>query len=169
MITCATPPPRGLKLSSMVIPAVVLCISAVVSVAKEPTLEAALLHRLIGTWQGRAEQTPIGPTPYDIAFSRMGDGAVYGVADPGLALHHWRFLVVDGHLRLRFLSTFRGNKRPMWLYAESLTETAAHFRGRDRDHVTVHVEPGEQDLKLDIFLRDKPHVSIRLERMLESP
>ena len=169
MMVPVTPRACGLKLSGTVILAVVLCINMVVSVGKEPTLEAAFLHRLIGSWQGPAEQTPIGPVPYDIEFSRMDDGAVYGVAELDVALHHWRFLIVDGHLRFRFLSTFRGNKRPMWLYAESLTATAARFQGRDRDHLVVGVEPREQELKLDIFLHGKPHVSIRLKRVLESP
>ena len=153
----------ALKLGAMAILAAALCVGADGSPAQERTLETAILDSLLGAWRGRAVQTPIGPVSYDIEFSRMDDNAVAGVADLGAALHHWRFLIVDGHLRLRFLSTFRGNSRPTWLYTESLTPTAAHFRGRDLDHLTVRVEPGEHDLKLDIFLRGNPHVSIRLE------
>ena len=152
-----------LKPVAMVFLAAALCLDLVGSPAQERTPETAILDSLLGSWRGRAVQTPIGPVSYDIEFSRMDDNAVAGVADLGAALHHWRFLIVDGHLRLRFLSTFRGNTRPTWLYTESLTPIAAHFRGRDLDYLTVRVEPGEHELKLDIFLRGNPHVSIRLE------
>ncbi len=159
---------RRPALNGVVIMAAVSCAVMVGAAAQERSLEAVFLERLLGSWRVSDMQTPIGSVPYDIEFSRMDDGAVYGVADPGAAFHHWRFLVVDGHLRLRFLSTFRGNRRPFWLYAESLTETAARFRGRDLDHLAVRVEPGERALKLEIFLRDQPHVSIRLEHAQET-
>jgi hypothetical protein len=159
----AAPEERRLNLARALMPVAVLCFITGSTLAAEQTLEAAFLDSLIGVWEGRAVQTPIGPAPYDIAFARTDDGAVAGVADPGAALHHWRFVIVDGHLRLRFLSTFRGNERPIWLYAESLAPGAVRFRGRVLDHLAVGVEPGATELKLDIFLHGKPHVSIRLE------
>ncbi len=142
--------------------ALVICMIAGSSFATEQSPEGIFLQNLIGTWRGQATRTPVGPAPYDITFARIESGAVAGTADPGAALHHWRFFITNGHLRLRFLSTFRGNTNPTWLYTEEVSSVGAFFRGRDLDHLTVNIELNVNELRIDIFLHDAPHVSISL-------
>ncbi len=142
--------------------ALVICMIAGSSLATNDLPEGIFLQNLIGTWKGRADRTPMGPLPYDIVFAPIQGGAVAGTADPGAALHHWRFFIANGQLRLRFLSTFRGNTNPTWLYTEEVSSVGAFFRGRDLDHLTVKLELRANDLRIDIFLHDAPHVSIRL-------
>ena len=70
--------------------------------------------------------------------------------------------MVAGQMRLRFLSTFRGNTNPTWLYTEEVSSVGAFFRGRDLDHLTVKLELRANELRIDILLHEVPHVSIRL-------
>jgi hypothetical protein len=142
--------------------AIVTCLVAISSFAEDRSPGAAFLDKLLGSWNGRAVLTPVGALPYDLDFARTEGGAVAGTADPGAALHHWRFFMVNGQLRLRFLSTFRGNTRPTWLYAEQASPAGAFFRGRDLAHLTVKIKWEANQLRIDIFLQDSPHVSIRL-------
>ena len=146
----------------MAVLALVICAIASSSFATNRAPEDIFLQNLIGPWKGRAIRTPAGPVPYDITFARIESGAVAGTANPGAALHHWRFFITNGHLRLRFLSTFRGNTNPTWLYTEEVSSVGAFFRGRNLDHLTVNIESNVNELRIDIFLHDAPHVSIRL-------
>lgn len=142
--------------------AVVICAIWGSSFTVDRSPEGIFLQNLIGSWKGQAVRTPVGPVPYDITFARIESGAVAGTANPGAALHHWRFFMVAGQMRLRFLSTFRGNTNPTWLYTEEVSSVGAFFRGRDLDHLTVKLELRANELRIDIFLHDAPHVSIRL-------
>ncbi|MCZ6892599.1 MAG: hypothetical protein O7H40_00960 [Gammaproteobacteria bacterium] len=146
----------------MAVLALVICMIAGSSFAAKQSPEGIFLQNLIGPWKGRAIRTPVGPVSYDITFARIESGAVTGTANPGAALHHWRFFVANGQLRLRFLSTFRGNTKPTWLYTEEVSSVGAFFRGRDLEHLTVNIEMNVNELRIDIFLHDAPHVSIRL-------
>jgi len=125
---------------------------------------AAFLDALVDNWDGRAVRTPHGPLPYDIEFSRSADGAIAGLADPGAALHHWRFLVEDGQLRLRFLTTFGGNTTLIWLNAETVSQTAVMFRAEDPPSLHVRVTNTGEEVNMDVFLHGEPHVNIRLLR-----
>ena len=70
--------------------------------------------------------------------------------------------MVAGQMRLRFLSTFRSNTNPTWLYTREVSSVGAFFRGRDLDHLTVKLELRASELRIDTFSHDALHVSIRL-------
>ncbi len=129
----------------------------------DPSAEA-FLHALIGNWEGRAVRTPRGPLPYDVRFERTPEGEVAGIANPGAALHHWAFFVKQGRLRLRFLTTFRGNTEPTWLTAEKIAHGTVQFRADHPPYLTVHVAPKTDRVDIHVFLRDQPHVEILLTR-----
>ena len=117
-----------------------------------------------GTWRGRAVLTPVGPLPYDISFARVEDGAVEGTADPGAAIHHWRFDKHAGSVHLRFLTTFRGNNEPIELQSHTLLGNVVVFRAREPSELEVQIGPSAQDTLIRVFLRDELHVEIQLYR-----
>ncbi len=63
--------------------------------------------------------TPAGSLSYDIDFQRTDENAVTGTANPGAAIHHWLFSAKDKSLRLRFLTTFESNTKPLFLTAST--------------------------------------------------
>lgn len=144
--------------------AAMLYLDAGVLAKTETLAHTEFLDALVDNWDGRAVRTPHGPLPYDIEFSRVAKGAVAGVADPGAALHYWRFLVEDGQLRLRFLTTFGGNNTPIWLNAETISETTVIFRAEEPPYLHVQVTNTGEEISIDVFLDGAPHVRIRLLR-----
>ena len=101
------------------------------------------------------------PVVYDICFAAT-HRRLYGVANPGAALHHWDFRLEDGALRLRFLTTFGGNTNPTWLTATRVQDQSAWFRADSLDHLSVGIELGDRRADIHVLLHDKPHVDIRL-------
>jgi hypothetical protein len=149
--------------------AVVLFLNADVFAWADTPAHVAFLDALIGNWDGQAVQTPRGPLPYDIDFTCDAHSAVNGTANPDAALHHWRFLVEGGKLRLRFLTTFGGNTTPIWLNAETVSPNAARFRADHPPYLHVEITNTGENANIEVFLRDKPHVHIRLARTPPSP
>jgi hypothetical protein len=123
------------------------------------------LASLAGQWTGTATTTPLGPLPYDLAFSRCTDNSVHGTANPGAAIHAWTFYRQGAHLRLRFLSTFRGNRDPILLTAESETDEGAMvFRAERPEFLRVLVKVGEANATIQVLHHDRLHVEIYLSR-----
>lgn len=122
------------------------------------------LRRIEGAWRGQAAITPIGPRPYDITFTRGPTGALEGTAEPGRAIHHWSFDCADGTLKLRFTSSFRGNRQPLLLMAVGETDGALMFRAAQPDFLAVRIAAGESDVLIQVLHHDRLHVEIRLRR-----
>lgn len=146
------------------------CIGIAVAAAEHlsPQAAEAFLQALVGDWNGEAVRTPRGPLPYDIAFTQGPNDDVAGVANPGAALHYWTFFLEDGRLRLRFLTTFRGNTEPTWLTAERGTEGTVQFRAERPPYLTVQVTPKREAVEINVMLRGEAHVDIRLMKRDES-
>jgi hypothetical protein len=137
--------------------------------ALAPARSEAFLASLAGAWQGQAIMTPVGPRPYDINFQRNTQGHLEGEANPGAAIHYWTFYQENGHLTLRFLSTFAGNRQPLFLQATG--EAAAgviRFRARQPDFLAVHVRPATNAATIRVFLHGQLHVDIRLTKAGDS-
>ena len=120
--------------------------------------------RLAGDWRGEALTTPVGPRPYDIRFERLEPFWIYGQADPGAAIHHWGFYCEDAELRVRFLSTFRGNRDPLLLEAVRITDTDVHFKAQSPAFLEVTVRPGDSRSVIEVLHHGERHVLIVLER-----
>lgn len=125
---------------------------------------ALFFERLTGDWRGEAVITPVGPRPYDISFERREPFWMYGQADPGAAIHHWGFYCEDTELRLRFLSTFRGNRDPVLLEAVRITDAGAHFKAQTPAFLEVAVHPGSSRSVIEVLHHGERHVLIELAR-----
>ena len=123
-----------------------------------------LFDRLSGDWQGEAVHTPVGPRPYDISFERREPFWIYGQANPGAAIHHWGYYCEDDELRLRFLSTFRGNRDPVFLRAISITDAEIHFKAQTPAFLEVKVRPGYARSVFEVLHHGERHVLIELQR-----
>lgn len=117
-----------------------------------------------GEWVGKAETTPIGPRPYDISFTHTTPGNVEGSVDTGASIHHWTFFDEAGRLRIRFLSTFGGNREPIFLDVDKRESEGILFRAAERRWLSVRVLVSAEQLRIDVFHWDEPHVEIRLTR-----
>ncbi len=93
----------------------------------------AFLEALEGAWEGQARVTPVGPRPYDITFVRTASRRLEGHANPGASTHYWTFYEEANTLQLRFLSTFAGNRQPLWLTAIEVRAEAIVFRSPQPD------------------------------------
>lgn len=123
------------------------------------------LAALAGEWAGTAVTTPAGALPYDLDFSRRAEGGVEGAANPGAAIHTWTFYREGAHLRLRFLSTFQGNRDPMLLTAQGeIDEGTMVFRAERPALLRVLVKIGEGDATIRVLHHERLHVEIRLSR-----
>ena len=121
--------------------------------ALAPERSKAFLASLEGAWQGQAIVTPIGPRPDDITFQRNAQGHLEGNANPGAAIHDWIFYRENGQLKLRFLSTFAGNRQPRFLVATGEAAAGAiRFRARQPDFLAVHVRPATNAATVQVFL-----------------
>ena len=131
----------------------------------QPQPYADFIQSVQGNWKGCAVSTPIGPRPYDIHFIKKTSGHIEGVADPGQASdHYWSYQLEEGVLWLKFLSTFRGNEDPTWLSAIERRNNTIVFRSKRVRKLKVEVTLLDNKQNIDIFLNEKPHVSIRLEK-----
>ena len=119
---------------------------------------------LLGAWRGEAVLTPVGLRPYAMTFEGKGEGCSYGAANPGAAIHHWTFCPRDDHVSLRFLTTFRGNQRPVLLSARTRGTGGLVFSSQERPELEVRVDPGQQATKIRVYLSGQPHVEIHLKR-----
>jgi hypothetical protein len=123
---------------------------------------SAFLAAVEGPWEGQARVTPIGPRPYDMTFVRTAPRRVEGEAHPGASIHYWTFYEEDETLKLRFLSTFGGNRQPLFLTATAEHDGVMVFHAPQPGFLAVHVRPQAEMLTIQIFLRGKPHVEIHL-------
>jgi hypothetical protein len=129
-----------------------------------PTAErrTAFLAAVEGPWEGQARVTPIGPRPYNMTFVRTAPRRVEGEAHPGASIHYWTFYEEEETLKLRFLSTFGGNRQPLVLTATAEHDGEIVFHAPQPGFLAVHVRPQAETLTIQIFLRGKPHVEIHL-------
>jgi len=137
--------------------------SSVAENANEATQSESFLAALEATWRGRAEVTPIGPRPYDITFERKKDGRVEGSTGAS-TVHYWTFYRQKNALVIRFLSTFGGNRDPIFLYAGLWGESGVLFKAKGPELLSVRVSFPSNLLSINVYHWDKPHVSIRLTR-----
>jgi hypothetical protein len=130
-----------------------------------PERLAAFLTALEGDWKGEATKTPIGPRPYDSNFTRTSPERLEGEAHPGSStIHYWTFYQEEQTLKLRFLSTFRGNQQPLFLSATEEQDGEMIFHTPQTDFLEVRVKPFLRNVTIQIFLRGQPHVEIHLVR-----
>jgi hypothetical protein len=171
-VVCPPTSGRGRTLPP-VITSVCLCLitllqlrltSATVSTPPTVTERAAFLQALEGAWHGAARVTPVGPRPYDITFTRTDEQALHGAAVPGASTHYWTFYEADGVLKLRFLSTFAGNRQPLFLSGTTTHEGLMVFHATPAEFLEVRVQPQADTVTIHIILRGKPHVEIVLTR-----
>jgi hypothetical protein len=158
----------GFAVAVFVLHGLVLCLPPQTSAGgagiQPPTTErrSAFLAAVEGPWAGQARVTPIGPRPYDMTFVRTAPRRVEGEAHPGASIHYWTFYEEDETLRLRFLSTFGGNRQPLFLTATAEHDGVMVFDAPQPGFLAVHVRPQAETLTIEIFLRGKPHVEIHL-------
>ena len=118
-----------------------------------------------GRWVGQADVTPIGPRPYDITFRPTSQGRVEGSTNPSRSsTHYWAFYEENGELRIRFLTTFAGNRDPIFLNAKEWDNAGVLFRATEPTLLSVRVLPTPDRLSIDVYHWDRLHVSIRLKR-----
>lgn len=125
---------------------------------------SAFLGRIQGAWQGEAIITPIGPRPYDISFAPNAAGEIEGAAEPGGAIHTWAFHRDGEDLKLRFLSTFRGNRQPVVLKARGARDGAVIFQALRPEFLSLRIRAETKTLVMRVFHGDRLHVEIRLHR-----
>jgi hypothetical protein len=154
--------------AALVLHGLVLCLPPLTGAGEpdiqSPTTErrSAFLAAVEGPWAGQARVTPIGPRPYDMTFVRTAPRRVEGEAHPGASIHYWTFYEEDETLKLRFLSTFGGNRQPLFLTATAEHDGVMVFHAPQPGFLAVHVRPQAETLTIEIFLRGKPHVEIHL-------
>ncbi len=127
------------------------------------------LTAMEGSWQGRAVVTPAGPLTYNIDFQRTDENAVTGTSNPGAAIHHWQFSAKEKSLRLRFLTTFGGNTKPLFLTASTRVGNSFVFNAEQRDDLTVRVTPGREATDIEVFLHGDAHIQIKLRQAAKTP
>lgn len=132
--------------------------------ALQPSETKGFLSAVEGHWRGRAVVTPVGPLPYDIDFQHTAANTVKGAADPGAAIHHWLFSAQGETLRLRFLTTFEGNTKPIFLTAATRAGNRFVFNAEHRVDLTVSVTPDPETIIIEVLLRGDAHILIKLRR-----
>lgn len=136
----------------------------VVAESSQPAEEknGEILQKLPGYWNGEAIITPVGPMDYDIIFHTCSDSTVAGVAKTGASLHYWIFIRDLETLRLRFLSTFNGNRKPIYLVSSSSGDRIIKFLTPSLKFLTLDMEHTDQMVDLRVFHNNQLHVHIRL-------
>jgi hypothetical protein len=130
-----------------------------------PARHDIFLSMLAGSWKGRAVITPVGPRPYDIAFVFDDSKRLAGASRPGdVSTHYWTFFVEDNVLKLSFLSTFAGNRQPIYLKANAEEAGTWFFNTDDVHFLEVRVHPQKLTTRIQIYLRGEHHVEIELIR-----
>lgn len=130
---------------------------------ESPNQYSDFFQSLHGNWKGCAIKTPVGPRPYDLHFLPNEQGYLNGKADPGpVSDHHWSYQLEGDVLWLKFISTFRGNEIPTWLSAVRKNGPTITFRSKKVRKLKVEVTVNDNTQNIDIYLHNKPHVSIRL-------
>jgi hypothetical protein len=124
----------------------------------------AFLQSLRGEWDGRAVQTPAGPTPYDIHFAWTDDECLSGTANNGFSNHTWTFCRDGRELTLDFQSDFRGNREPIRFQAVSALNGAVVFHAESHPFMDVEISVSDHDVRIDVIHHEKLHVRIELRR-----
>jgi hypothetical protein len=159
---------RGAGVTSLGLWLAALVVAAIAPAAAARPLDAgridAFLDRIEGPWQGQAVITPIGPRPYDIDFKWNSSGELAGAAHPGSSIHYWSFHREDEDLRLRFLTTFSGNRQPILMTANDEADGALIFRALRPDFLSVRIRAEPHTLVIQVFHHERLHVEIRLRR-----
>lgn len=123
------------------------------------------LNLISSNWRGTAVQTPIGRVTYNIEFLKDTNGQVTGAAFLHRSTHYWVFYPQEDKLKLKFLSTFAGNDRPIFFHALHYSQDGYEFSSISRNDVKVFIKPEKQEMTIRIFLRNQAHVKIELEKM----
>lgn len=122
------------------------------------------LQDLPGFWKGEAIETPVGSMSYDIFFYACSNGIIAGVAKTGASLHYWQFKPGEDNLSLRFLSTFRGNRKPILLLPRSSEGAILKYYAPEQNFLTLEITFSDPIINIQVFHHDKHHVHIRLTR-----
>ena len=129
------------------------------------TRHDTFLSLLAGPWKGKATITPVGPRPYDITFVFENSKRLAGAALPGdVSTHYWTFFVENNVLKLKFLSTFAGNRQPMVLTLNAEDAGIWIFNTDDVHFLEVRVQPQKRATRIQIYLQGEHHVEIELAR-----
>lgn len=121
-----------------------------------------LLSSLEGSWRGEAVHTPVGPTPYNVVFSRNESGCVSGTAYTGFSNHTWTFCPAENGLNLNFLSDFRGNEDLILLESIYWEQEKVVFKSDKIAFMDVILARAESKFVIDIMHHDELHVRIEL-------
>ncbi|MCU7865110.1 MAG: hypothetical protein KZQ92_14155 [Candidatus Thiodiazotropha sp. (ex Lucinoma borealis)] len=121
-----------------------------------------LLQSLPGFWMGEAIETPVGRMNYDIVFHDCSDRIVAGVAKTGASLHYWQFIRSQENYRIRFLSTFMGNRIPIELLPQPIEGTALNYYAPDMKMLTLAIKHSPTVIDIRVFHHGKSHVHIQL-------
>ncbi|MEH6650523.1 MAG: hypothetical protein V7707_10910 [Motiliproteus sp.] len=127
------------------------------------------LQSLEGFWKGEAIETPVGPMNYDMVFHRCSDGTIAGVAKTGASLHYWQFSPDEPPVRLRFLSTFRGNREPVQLLSKKSEGAVLEFYAPELELLTLGITFSTTNGDIRIYHYGNPHVHIWLVRTDNRP
>ena len=122
------------------------------------------LQSLPGFWSGEAIETPVGSMNYDMFFHSCSNGTIAGVAKTGASLHYWQFMPDQENFRLRFLSTFGGNRRSTLLLPWASEGEKLKFYAPGLKLLTLEFTFSKRVINIRVFHHDKPHVHIRLAR-----
>lgn len=123
------------------------------------------LQDMPGFWEGEAVETPVGPMSYDMFFHTCSDGTIAGVAKTGASLHYWQFIPDGDKSSIRFLSTFRGNRKPVLLLPRASEGAMVKYYAPELDILTLEVTFSKSTINVRVFHYHKPHVHIRLTRV----
>lgn len=141
---------------------VVLFIVLISSPCYSQSFTNELLSSLEGSWRGEAVHTPVGPTPYNVVFSRNESGCVSGTAYTGFSNHTWTFCPAENGLNLNFLSDFRGNEDLILLESIYWEQEKVVFKSDKIAFMDVILARAESKFVIDIMHHDELHVRIEL-------
>ena len=131
-----------------------------IKIEVEPSV---FLKSLNGKWQGYANRTPIGKVSYDLNFRNVEKKRIKGTSfTNGQAIHTWVFTSeAEGRHFLDFHSTF-GDSWAKGLCITQVDEKKGYlFSNGNPSHLKLWFNPIVKDeIKIEIFLGNKPHVSI---------
>ena len=141
---------------------VVLFIALISLPCYPQSFPAELLSGLEGSWRGEAVHTPVGPTPYNVVFSRNEAGCVSGTAYTGFSNHTWTFCPAEDGINLNFLSDFRGNDDPILLESIHREQEKVVFKSAKIAFMDVVLARADNKFVIDIMHHGELHVRIEL-------